>query len=163
LLSSVQIAIVIVASDLRIRRFTPMAERTLNLIPGDVGRPIGHIKPNIDCADLEELVTQVIDTVTPCEREVRDAFGHGFSLCIRANKHLDSRMVGTVLALFVAYSAKRREDVQRRASASVTALIETAHEPMLLLGSDLRVRGLNRAFAEMFGVSATEAEGRPLH
>src|SRR5262249_49431535 len=52
LLSSVQIALVIVASDLRIRRFTPVAERILNLIPSDVGRPIGHIKPNIDCPDL---------------------------------------------------------------------------------------------------------------
>ena len=39
LLSSVQIAVVMVTSDLRIRRFTPMAEKVLNLIPGDVGRP----------------------------------------------------------------------------------------------------------------------------
>src|SRR5207302_9870862 len=44
LLASVNIAIVIVASDLRIRRFTPMAERALNLIPTDVGRPISDIK-----------------------------------------------------------------------------------------------------------------------
>jgi len=51
----VQIAIVIVTIDLRIRRFTPMAEKILNLIPGDVGRPIGNIKPNIDCPDLEQL------------------------------------------------------------------------------------------------------------
>src|SRR5262249_60347924 len=55
LLASVQIAIVIVASNLRIRRFTPMAERMLNLIPSDIGRPIGHIKPNIDCPDLEQM------------------------------------------------------------------------------------------------------------
>lgn len=34
LLASVQIAIVIISSDLRIRRFTPMAEKVLNLIPG---------------------------------------------------------------------------------------------------------------------------------
>ena len=32
LLGSIEIAIVIVASDLRIRRFTPMAERLFNLI-----------------------------------------------------------------------------------------------------------------------------------
>jgi two-component system CheB/CheR fusion protein len=56
LLASVQIGIVIVANDLRIRRFTPMAERVLNLLPGDVGRPIGHIRPNIDCPDLEEKI-----------------------------------------------------------------------------------------------------------
>ena len=55
LLASVQIAIVIISSDLRIRRFTPMAEKVLNLIPGDLDRPIGHIKPNIDCPDLEQL------------------------------------------------------------------------------------------------------------
>jgi two-component system CheB/CheR fusion protein len=46
LLASVQIAIVMVANDLRIRRFTPMAEKVLNLIPTDLGRPITDIKPN---------------------------------------------------------------------------------------------------------------------
>ena len=49
LLASVQIAIVIVCADLRIRRFTPMAEQVLNLIPADLDRAIGHINPNIDC------------------------------------------------------------------------------------------------------------------
>src|SRR5262245_10583147 len=72
LLASVEIAIVIVASDLRIRRFTPMAERVLNLIPADVGRPISHIKPNIDCPDLEELIHEVVDRVVPQERHVQD-------------------------------------------------------------------------------------------
>jgi two-component system CheB/CheR fusion protein len=43
LVGSVQIAIVIVTTDLRIRRFTPMAERVLNLIPADLDRSIGHI------------------------------------------------------------------------------------------------------------------------
>src|SRR5204863_504598 len=51
LLHGVQMAIVIVAGDLRIRRFTPMAEKILNLIPSDVGRPISQIKPNIHCPD----------------------------------------------------------------------------------------------------------------
>jgi two-component system, chemotaxis family, CheB/CheR fusion protein len=48
LVGSVQIAIVIVTTDLRIRRFSPMAERVLNLIPADLDRSIGHINPNID-------------------------------------------------------------------------------------------------------------------
>ena len=53
-----------VASDLRIRRFTPMAEKVLNLIPTDIGRPISDIKPNIDCSELENLIIECIDTVT---------------------------------------------------------------------------------------------------
>jgi two-component system, chemotaxis family, CheB/CheR fusion protein len=56
LLASVEIPIVMVASDLKIRRFTPAAERTLNLIASDVGRPIGHIKPNIGFPELESVL-----------------------------------------------------------------------------------------------------------
>ncbi len=78
LLASVQIAIVIISSDLRIRRFTPMAEKVLNLIAGDVDRPIGHIKPNIDCPNLEQLILNAIDSVAPVEREVRDQSGHWY-------------------------------------------------------------------------------------
>ena len=44
LLNSVQLAIVMLGRDLRIRRFTPPAEQLLNLMPSDVGRPISDIK-----------------------------------------------------------------------------------------------------------------------
>ena len=46
--------------DRRIRRFTPAAQDLLNLIPGDIGRPIGNIKPNIEVDNLEALVAEVI-------------------------------------------------------------------------------------------------------
>ena len=43
-LSSVDIPILIVGNDHRIRRFTPKAEKVFRLIPSDVGRPIDDIK-----------------------------------------------------------------------------------------------------------------------
>ncbi len=49
LLASVQIAIVIVARDLRVRRFTPMAEKKFNLIPSDIGRPLSQISTTLQC------------------------------------------------------------------------------------------------------------------
>ena len=100
LLGSVQIAIVMVASDLRIRRFTPMAEKVLNLIPTDVGRPISDIKPNIDCPELQLLITEAMESVTTLEREVRDGQGKMYSLRIRPYKNVDNRIDGAVLALF---------------------------------------------------------------
>jgi two-component system CheB/CheR fusion protein len=100
LLGSVQIAIVIVTSDLRIRRFTPMAEKLLNLIPGDVGRPIGNIKPNIECPDLEQLWAEVVDSMTVTEREVQDRQGRTYSLRIRPYRNLENRIEGAVLTLF---------------------------------------------------------------
>ena len=65
LLASVQIAIVIVARDLRIRRFTPMAEKKFNLIPNDVGRPFSQISTTLKCPELPNLITETIDTVFP--------------------------------------------------------------------------------------------------
>ena len=51
--------IVMLGPDLRIRRFTPTAEKLLNLIPTDVGRPLGDIKLNLDdLPDLEPLLAR---------------------------------------------------------------------------------------------------------
>ena len=100
LLGSVQIAIVIVGSDLRIRRFTPMAEKLLNLIPGDIGRPIGNIRPSVECPDLEQLCAEVVDTMAVIEREVRDAEGRAFALRVRPFKTVENRIEGAVLTLY---------------------------------------------------------------
>ncbi len=100
LLASVQIAIVMVSNDLRIRRFTPMAERVLNLIPTDVGRPISDIKPNIDCPNLEALIAEAVDSMSVKESECRDRNGKLFSLRIRPYKNIDNRIDGAVIALF---------------------------------------------------------------
>jgi len=45
LLGSVRLPIVMVGIDLRIRRFNVAAGLALSLIPTDVGRPIGHLRP----------------------------------------------------------------------------------------------------------------------
>jgi len=100
LLDSVQIAIVMVTNDLRIRRFTPMAERVLNLMRGDVGRPISDIKPNIDCENLETQISEAIDTISIRQSECRDRNGKRYSLRIRPYKNLENRIDGAVIALF---------------------------------------------------------------
>ena len=99
LLAAVQIAIVLVGRDLRIRRFTPIAEKAFNLIPADVGRPIGHIKPNLAGPDLAELIRQVIDTLTPLESRIQDKEGRWFVLRIRPYVTLDNKIDGASVIL----------------------------------------------------------------
>jgi two-component system CheB/CheR fusion protein len=108
LVSSVHIAIVIVSSDLRIRRFTPMAEKVLNLIPGDLDRSIAHINPNIDCPNLEQLIIECMDSVSPVERECKDRQGKTYWLRIRPYKTTDNKIDGAVLALFDVDSSSTR-------------------------------------------------------
>jgi len=80
LLASVELAIVILSDDLRIRRFTPTAKSLLNLIDTDIGRPIGNIRPNVNIPDLETRVQEVIDTMSAQSIEVQDSEGRCYTL-----------------------------------------------------------------------------------
>src|SRR5262249_21960364 len=97
LISSVQMAIVMLGPDLRIRRFTPMAEKMLNLIASDVGRPISDIKLNVDVPELERSIAEVIDAVIPKECEAQDKQGRWYSVRIRPYKTLENKIDGAVL------------------------------------------------------------------
>jgi two-component system CheB/CheR fusion protein len=107
LLSGVNIPIVMVNRDLRIRRFTPMAEKVLNLIPTDMGRPISDIKPNLAETDLAQLIAGVIDTLTPLEREVKDKEGHWYALRIRPYVTVDNMIDGASVVLLDIDSIKK--------------------------------------------------------
>ena len=167
LLASVQIAIVMVASDLRIRRFTPMAEKVLNLIPTDIGRPISDIKPNIECPELEKLISESIDTISIKEREVQDRNGNWMSLRIRPYKNVENRIDGAVVAL-IDIDATRRygRDSESDSNAlntdlgAVQAAMQATREPMLILDKGGTVRAINRAFQEAFGETVDRTIGR---
>src|SRR5439155_23042492 len=78
LIANVNIPMVMVGSDMRIRRFSPPAESLLNLSPADVSKHLGEIRPNIDIDDLEQFVRETIDTANPHEREVHEKGGRWY-------------------------------------------------------------------------------------
>src|SRR5437868_1917495 len=99
LLSSVNIAMVMLGRDLRIRRVTPGGGQRFGFLLTDVGRPITNIRPNIDVPDLEQMILEVINTVSVKEREVQDREGHWYSLRILPYKTLEDTIEGAVLTL----------------------------------------------------------------
>ena len=99
LLASVDLPIVMLDSNLRIRRFNPGAQRTLNLIPSDAGRSIRDLKLTLDLNDLDKMIAGVIDTLEVRELEVRDRGGRNYLLRIRPYKTADHKIDGAVLVL----------------------------------------------------------------
>ncbi len=99
LLTAVQIAIVMLGPDLSIRRFNPKAEEMLNLIPADLGRPLGDIRLKVEVPDLERVIKEVIDTLNIKELEVQDREGRWYSLRLRPYRTSDNKIDGVVLAL----------------------------------------------------------------
>ncbi|HEV8201732.1 MAG TPA: chemotaxis protein CheB [Candidatus Polarisedimenticolia bacterium] len=162
LLGNVQIAIVMINSELRVRRFTPMAERMFNLIPGDLGRPIGNISPAFEGPSLQDLITEVVDTVNSRSVDVRDRDGHWFTLTVRPYKNAANRIDGAVMVLYDIDAVRREESRTRFHRELAKSALNLAPEPVLIVDADLRVKGLNRAYARRFELSDDEAAGLPI-
>jgi two-component system CheB/CheR fusion protein len=99
LLASIQLPIVMVDSKLLVRRVTPAARNAFNILQSDVGRPIGDLKPNVDIPDLEELLREVIESLTMRERKVTDREGRQYSLRVRPYRTTDNKIDGAVITL----------------------------------------------------------------
>ena len=99
LLSSVNMAIILLDNDLSIRHFTPMAERIFNLIPSDIGRRLTDMNRSILAPDLDLLLEQVVKEWTPLERDVQDSSGHRYSLRLRPYRTHDNKITGAVVLL----------------------------------------------------------------
>lgn len=99
LLSNVNIPIIMVGNDLRMRWFTPVSQRVLNLIPADVGRPISDFHLNLDIPKLDREVAEVIETLSPKVSEVKDRGGRFYSLRIRPYRTEDNKIDGAVIVL----------------------------------------------------------------
>jgi two-component system CheB/CheR fusion protein len=68
---SSEVAQIFVDSEMRIRRFNPVAVRMINLIESDMGRPIEHISTNLrNYDDFIQDIGKVIENKTVLEREV---------------------------------------------------------------------------------------------
>jgi two-component system CheB/CheR fusion protein len=160
LMTNVNLPVVMVGNDLRIRRFTPPAERLLNLLPGDLGRRLGEIRPNIEPDDLEELARTTIEGGMFQEREVRVKDGPWYLLRVRPYKTWEEKVEGAVLSFQDIDSLKRTLE-QTRTFAE--ALIENARESVLVLDEGLRVSMANRAFYQTFQVSPEETKGRLIY
>src|SRR5205823_4671139 len=67
LLSSINIPIAMVDNSLAVRRATPMAEKLFNLLPSVIGRRLSDFRANLSIDNLDNLIREVIDTLTTRE------------------------------------------------------------------------------------------------
>ena len=162
LFSCLNIPIVMVSRDLRIRRFTSPAERLMNLIATDLGRPIGDIRINFDLPDLDRRITRVIDTLAPEDLELPDRQGHWYSLRIRPYITVDNKIDGAVLAIVDIDHLKRTSEQLEHARDRAVEIVETVWQPLIVLDSGLRVVRANRAFHQLFGKMKDPVEGMAL-
>ncbi|BAY15428.1 signal transduction histidine hinase [Anabaenopsis circularis NIES-21] len=158
LLSSINLPIIMLGGDLRIRRFTPVAERIFNLIPSDVGRPFSDINHNLNIPDLEQQIIEVIRTLNFKTQEVQDQEGHWYDLRIRPYRTIDNKIDGAVVVLVDIDELKRSARQITAARDYAEAIVATVRESLVVLDTDLRVITANQFFYEKFQVLPAETE-----
>src|SRR6266542_1992385 len=159
LLASANVPMVAVSTDLRIRRYTPSAAKIFNVLPSDVGRPIGNLRDSTDIADLEALIAEVVDTVQVREREVRDREGRHHLLRIHPFRTADNRIDGAVVVLLDV------EEVTLQAARlrQKAALIDLSSDAIIARDRDSVITFWNQGAQDMYGWTEAEAVGKVSH
>jgi two-component system CheB/CheR fusion protein len=156
LLESINIPLVMVGKDLRIRRFTRTIEPMLNLIASDAGRLITDLQPQIELPDLRQLLLDAMEGGNRKPHNIRDAHGHWYSLRILPSAGPNGKIDGAVVMLIDIDAAKRGRDFAE-------AIVETVREPLVILNHNLRVVSANKAFYETFQAVPQETEDRLIY
>ena len=160
LLVGVDIPVLVLDAELRVRRFTPMASALLNLIAGDIGRPFSNLASTLDVTDWKEIFGAVTTQGQLVEREVVDRMGHRYSMRVRPYKTDDNRVEGVLVVLLDTDVIYRARDDARRSGEYAQAIVETIHEALAVVDAENRILTVNRSFCDLFRVEALDMEGK---
>jgi two-component system CheB/CheR fusion protein len=160
LVTSVDVPILILTGDLRLRKSTLAADKVLGLTPADVGRHVSVIRHTLRFPDLEQVAAEVLKSQGAKEIEVQDRLDVWYSMRLRPYRAEDGRVNGLVVVLFEIDRIKRSlQEVERARNFSRT-IVEAVQEPLLVVGSDRHVLMANQAFLKTFHTSRPALEHR---
>ena len=153
LLEATEIATLFLDRQLVIKRYTPGITELFSLMPGDRGRPIGHLKPWFNYADLEADARRVLQGERLIEREVQSEKGRWFLVRIRPYHTADGRIEGVVITFF---DLTERRQAQER----FRHVIEQAPNGMLVVDGEGKIGLVNTALEHTFGYNREELLGQ---
>lgn len=159
---SISVPIVMLTNDLRIRRFTPAAQRFFNVIPTDIGRPFSDLRTDFDAMDLEAMTREVLGTLNTQEQEIQTRSGYWYTVRIRPYRTTENQIDGVTMVFMDIDALKRHAATLELARRYAESIVETVQIPLVVLDADLRVNTANRSFYDLFQTSAAETLQRPL-
>jgi two-component system CheB/CheR fusion protein len=169
LLNSIDEALIFLDNDLRIRRFTPQMEKIMNLLPGDVGRPIQDITMKLRYEDLAMDVKEVLDKLNTKEKEVQTKVDHWYKLKILPYRTIENVIDGAVMTFGDIDAQKKVQEKLKNLSLDARvaqefaeSIVNTIKEPLIILEGDLIVRSANTVFYKLFETAPEDIQGRPL-
>ena len=163
ILAGVDIPIVALSADRRIRRFTAPAEKLLGVISADIGRPISKLRLGLNIPDLDDLIGSAIKQRESATRQVQSESGRWYALHVHPFIPAENNVQGLLLVFVDIHESKKlQERTVARAEQSesiVLALLESAAQAILAVDKEGRIKLANATAERMFGYSRDELLG----
>ncbi|AKB23136.1 Chemotaxis protein methyltransferase CheR [Methanosarcina sp. WH1] len=160
LLSGTGIGTIFVDHQLRILRFTPVVTRIINLIPTDVGRPVGHIVSNLLGYDrLVVDIKEVLDSLIPKDIEVQTQDGLWYLLRIRPYRTLENVIKGAVITFTDISEMRQARDLLKESEVMrrLAVVVHDASDAITLQDMEGHILAWNPMAEKMYGWSEAEA------
>jgi two-component system CheB/CheR fusion protein len=97
LLNSTEIVTVFLDNELRVRRYTPGADKLFKLLPGDVGRPLSDLTSNLLYPEMAEDAQEVLRKLAFSEKQITTTNGRWFSVRIMPYRTMEDVIAGVVI------------------------------------------------------------------
>ena len=162
LLTNIDIPIILVDDERRIRNFTPSSSKILKLIMADVGRPIGDITLRIKGINLDQILSDVMRTRTETVIEITDDDDFWHKLIVKPYQNPLNKIEGAVVILLNINDLKRATEGIKKAYADAQTIIRTLPTPLLLIEEGLTVLLANEAFCETFQITLKDVIGEQI-
>lgn len=154
------IPILIVDRQLHLRRFTPAASALLNLLPLDMGRPLTDLSLSLHMLDFERLIREVIDTLTPVQRDLQVGERLWYTMTIRPYQTEEKQIDGAII-IFTDISVLKESELRYRQLHEQG--FASAQDAMALLEAKTgRIIEINPRFVSLLGWSHEEVVGKPI-
>ncbi|PTR13439.1 two-component system CheB/CheR fusion protein [Nitrosospira sp. Nsp2] len=163
LLASSEFPILFLDSELKIKRFTPASRKLFNLIPSDIGRPIGDLASALEPGDMVTLARKVQSSRVATETEVHTRDGHFYLRRILPYFLEHDHVSGVVITFAPVDMLKQAEQELRESEKRFRTLADTAPVFIWISGLKASLEFVSRRFIDETGQSEENLLGVKWH
>jgi PAS domain S-box-containing protein len=156
LMASTDIGTLFLDRSLHVKRYTAPLRELFNIIPSDIGRPLGHVTHKLTYNRLAEDAALVLETLQTLESEVATVEGNHYLMRLSPYRTLDDRIDGVVVSFVDISERKKNERQLQESEERFRTLGENLPLIVSLAAPDGRIEYINSGWTTFSGRSSDD-------